>query len=212
MYLNFIFYGIYLFCLIFCLIAGGMNWHVMQPSLKIFYVFVLLVFIGEVGALIMEYHTGNNTQLYNFADIVQAVIVFIYFGHSLKKPVTGIVLALISLIFGIYNYYWLQESDLINSNFLLWSGLVVISLALYSLIFLYKKDGVTKLSRFALFWISSALLLYWMFNLLSLQVFNTFVQSNLNYALILNAGHIASNVVCYSIIALVFHFTPRLNQ
>lgn len=212
MALNLVLYGIYLLTLFICISMGAFKWKSMHGPLRMFYILILTVVAGELTALIAEFGTGHNDIVYNVTDIIHAVLLCFYFGLSARKPLAGICLCIATLAFGIYNYNWLQPADLVNNYFLLWSGLVAICLGMYMIISLYQKNSSPELTRFAAFWISVVVLFYWMVNLLSFQVFNSFMASETDYAIALNSVHQISNVICYAVIATIFYKTPILIQ
>lgn len=211
-HLNLILYFLYLVCLALCVIAGALSWKRMRSAARIFYYFVVTVFVGELAAFTLELITGENTEFYNAIDILQSVLVFTYFTVCLNNPRTGTLLIAISIIFGIYNYFWIQQDELVNNYFLLWTGFVSIALCLYMMIFLYRKYSDIRLSQFIHFWFSLALLFYWAVNMIILQRFNELVKSNVNDAIMLNSIQIISLIISYLVIARVFYRLPQLIQ
>lgn len=210
--LNLILYVVYLICLGLCIAAGALNWRQMRSATKIFYFFVITVFAGELTALIVELLTGKNTAVYNVTDIVQAAMILIYFTVYLKKQLTGLILIAVSVAFGIYNYYWIQQDALVNDYFLFWNGFLCMALCLYMIIFLYKKQNQVRLDHFIHFWFSIALLFYWAVNFLSLQMFNSLIETNVDDVFMLNAIQIVSLIISYLVIARVFYRLPQLIQ
>ncbi len=91
-------------------------------------------------------------------------------------------------------------------------GLSIIGLSLYTIIDLYKREGQLKLTRFADFWIAAVLLMYWISSLLNLQLFNTMMKLNVDYAIRLNASHIVCNIISFLLIGWVYYRAPKLIQ
>lgn len=212
MELNLILYGIYMVMLFVCVVVGVMIWYRMKGAIKIFFMLIMVVACSEAIALLAELLTGRNDQIYNTTDILQAILLFCYFATATKKYLLGTGLCIVTLCFGIYNYYWVQYDEVVNNYFLLWNGVVAISFSLYLIVELYQKDGVVELSRFASFWIANVVLFYWITNLMNLQIFNTLIAVEVSYAVMLNAAHLASNIICYAAIAIIFYRTPLLIQ
>ncbi|WEK21349.1 MAG: hypothetical protein P0Y49_09365 [Candidatus Pedobacter colombiensis] len=211
MLLNFILYGVYLLCLLIVIWLGAVRLRIMEQPARIFYVLILISFVSELTASGIEYFIGDNHNVYNVTDIIQMFTVCLYFTACLKKWWI-VALGYFSIAFGVYDYFWLQQEDLINNYFLLWCGIVVISLCLYMMVFLSHREGHEKLTRFAHFWFSAALMFYWTVDLLNSQVFNSAAELNKDYAAMLNAMHIVTNIIAYGIIGFGFWCLPKLIQ
>ena len=212
MSLNLILYAVYSFTLLGCLMIGAFSWKRMQAPLRVFYFLIIIIFTSEIVALTQEMLIGRNTEVYNVTDIVQAVIVLAYFSTYLKRPVTGFLVSIGSILVGTFSIYWLHAEAFINNYFLLWSGLVTIGLSVYLMTFLCFKERTAKLTRLAHFWLAFALLFYWIINLLPFQAFNFLAKFNVAYAFDLNAMQMVSNILTYAIIASTFHYLPKLIQ
>ncbi len=212
MQLNFILYAVYLLVLLLCLVSGAFRWHRLEGPLKLIYLAVLIVLLSEAAALFAEYHTGSNTTIYNVTDIIHATLISLYFALYFKSYILAVVLSTVSITFGIYNFYWLQAEDLVNSYFLLWSHLVVIILCLCMMVNFYKKDGSAVLGSFVHFWIALIVLLYAVTTFLNLQLFNGLMKANVDYVIVLNAFHQIVNLCVYTGITLIFYFVPKLIQ
>lgn len=212
MSINLVLYLLCMLCMATCIFLGTHNYSKIERSIRVFYLLIIISFTGEVIALISEYGTGSNTQVYNIMDIILTTITLIYFAGSLGRPLLCLFLAIVSVSFGIYNFIWLQPDEHIKNYFLLWSGLAIIGLSLFMLVHLYKMDTQIKLFHFAHFWLTSALLLYWTINLLHLQVFKYFTGLNPSYATALNIMHLLSNIFSYGVTGIVFHKISELKQ
>lgn len=212
MAINLFLYASYMILLGICIVVGTLIWRRSLGATRIFYVLIVVIACSEIAALVSEILTGSNDQVYNVTDIIQAVILFWYFGTAIRKDWLRLILCMFTIGFGIYNYYWLQFEDIINNYFLLWNGIAAVCLCLYIMLKLYQRDGAAGLPKFASFWIAAVVLFYWVVNLMSLQVFNALLLENLEYAVLINVVHLSSNIICYAAIALIFYKTPILIQ
>lgn len=210
--LNIVLYFVYLSVLILALVLGGIRYTVMSRSVRLFYAVVITAFAGEVLASFTELWFGNNNGLYNIFDLIHLLLVCAYFNSAipkLRKHRLGGQLAAVSCIIWVVSFS-METTDGVNDPFLIWSGLLVISLCLALYGQLYGEKAIAKLSTFPDFWFASALLIYWSCNILNLQLFDFLGKDDDFNASFLNLWLIISNIIVFLIIAFTFFKLPQL--
>lgn len=210
--LNIILYFVYLFVLALALTIGGIRYAAMTNSARLFYGVVVIAFAGEVLASFTELWLGNNNGLYNIFDLIHLLLICAYFSNvipKLRKHHLGGQLAAVSCIIWVVSSN-MDTTDEVNDPFLIWSGLLVISLCLVLYNQLYGEKAIAKLSSFPDFWFASAMLIYWQCNILNLQLFDDLGTDDVLYASLLNMWLIVSNIIAFLIIALAFFKLPHL--
>lgn len=209
---NYILYGLYIICLIGCVTIGlYQRMHLHQP-LKIILLLVATGLLTEIAAGIGEYLTGSNLQVYNVTDVMQAIVVHAYFSSLFGRPAVGVGLAFFTVLLGSYTHTLLGRDEPVNNYFLLWFGLSTIALSLYSIVRLHHHNSSARLIHLAHFWVAAAMIMYWLLSFFYLLMFNTLMQVNVNYVVLLNVVNLASNILSCAVVAFVFYRTPQLIQ
>ncbi|WP_128353329.1 hypothetical protein [Pedobacter chitinilyticus] len=184
----------------------------MRFPLRVFYGYLISVFLIELLALASEYLIHSNTVVYNVGDIVQLALILCYFSVSMNSRNIVILLLPLAVAYGIFNLLFVQIDSYINSYFLIASGVTVIGLSTYHMILLSRRQTSIGLSVYAPFWIDCALLFYWIASMLNFLFFNHFSEQDAHYAIMLNIVHLYVNIAMYLTFTLMFFQLRQLIQ
>ncbi len=188
---------------------GLLRWRKAGAAMRMFVALLVVSFLGELVALWWAVRHGNNNAVYNLFDIMQFIILCLYFNESImsfRRYGIGIWLAVFSVVFWSITSFPSVNADL-DTGFLLYEGLITLGMCALLQIQLYRADGPAKVTSFAHFWLSGALMFYWACNLLNWQLFQYYGNED-NYFILLMP--LVSNIVAFAIFGIVFFKLPKL--
>lgn len=173
-------------------------------------------FLSEVIALLFAIIFKNNLVIYNIEMLINGIVILVYFKSNntipKKRNALSIIifLTIISWVFSIY----LQKSfSTINTGFMIYEGVMVIALSLFSLdkISTKSRKKVVKITRSSVFWISTIFLFYWLMTFVQWMLYESYPESMKEFEyleLFLTLTTIMVNI-CYSVI---FYISPKLDN
>lgn len=139
-------------------LTGFVKVRKFDTSLKIFYLVCITTLITELLALIAAQRVEKNNMLvYNIAAIIIQVMICMYFYYSvdfLKKKKIGLWLCVASIIVWIVAVQIGGSIKDMDSLFLYFQYVVIITLAIISINSSHKSDSAYSHSQSIHFWIS----------------------------------------------------------
>lgn len=159
---------------------------------KGFKTIALLVFVSffvEVFALFSAVVFKNNLMIYNFELLINTILTLSYFEiimQKLKKIGVIRILQVLTFIFWVLSVTMLHKINSINTSFLIFSGVLNISLSILFLDTLSsdKRKEIFRLSDSPNFWITSILLFYWCFSFVQWALYRTFTKETYGFELL----------------------------
>jgi len=125
--------------------------------------FLIISFISELIAMFLSLMHGNNMIVYHVYAPVSLWLVGLYYQESItsfRKYKIGHLIGMMGLLVAILNVRFFQNLSAFNSNFILFFGLCIIGMCLYSFIYIINNEE-RKLTEIRLFWVSLIFLIFW---------------------------------------------------
>lgn len=155
-------YYIYLMVLLLAILGGIRKLKYKDRAYKILVGLLFVTFISELTAYWAAIKFQNNMFVYHFFAPIQLVILGKYFDDidKSKKFPFGFYIGIIGIIIAVINTVYFQPLQILNSNFLLFEGLVIMCLALYTFQRILTDDNV-DIYRYGHFWMIVIFIFFW---------------------------------------------------
>ena len=153
------------------------------------------------------YH--NNLAVYHIYTPILLILTAIYYNQStrlLRRYHTGVVVSVVAVIMEMLNTRYLQPMHTFNSNYVLFTGFCIISMALITFYQYYTDNNEINLISNPQFQVSLVFLFYWS---------STFISYAFHEILPVKEFHKVYwfiwlvNMVTYSLLALIFIFYKK---
>lgn len=147
----------YLALLTLSLLIGLRKYKILDTPSRIIVILLLVTLISESLSYVLAVKYSNNMPLYHFFNPIELSIIAIYYNYSIKtfrKRNIGYIIAIIGTTGSILNSIFLQPIDTLNSYFLLFEGLLIIFMSLYSYIEIFRDIDLYAITN-PHFWFSS---------------------------------------------------------
>lgn len=205
---------IYLFVLSVSILCGIYRLRNRDNATKTIILLLSITLISEYAAHQAALQYGTNMFVYHFFAPLQLIFVGKYFDQiaNSRKRNLGVIVGLIGAAFAIINGLFFQPLDILNSNFLLFEGLIVMGLALYTFQNILT-DNKIDIYRYEHFWIVVILIFFWSITYIWWALY-TVLQEKERYVL----SHITKvlwsvNVITYAAIGFVLlYFSGNRKQ
>ena len=194
----------YLGVILLAILGGLYNLRYRDTASKILLVLLCLTLASELASHLAAIRYQNNMFVYHFFAPVQLIIIGLYFDsiNNNKRSRIGMLVGVLGIAVAIVNNLFFQSIKVLNSNFLLFEGLMIMTLALFSFQRILSNDSV-DIFRYKHFWVIVVLIFFWSitytaFALYSvLRVKKLFVMPFVTYLLW------AVNIITYAAIGFV---------
>lgn len=197
-------------------LIGIRNYNSHDKALKIFVIFALSSFVGELSAFYCAIKFKNNLAVYNGFSIVNLLIICFYFKEhfsSQKSKKIFNILILLSVLVWIVTAFVIHSLKSINSTFLGYQGLLTITLSacLMEEIVARKSKEVFSLKSSIHFWIALLLLVYWCFSIMQWLLYRYIINETIAFKY-LELSLIIINMFINLCFALIFYVNPKLGK
>jgi hypothetical protein len=149
---------------LFLAILGGIyKFKSKDRASKILVVLLCLTLITEFTAYGVAIKYRNNMFVYHLFAPVQLFVVGVYFDTIVKRFRSHRIwttIGIISVVAACVNILFFQSLQMLNSNFLLFEGLVIMALSLYAFQLILTDDTI-NIYRYGHFWIIVILIFFW---------------------------------------------------
>lgn len=166
---------IYLLSITFAFIKGLTHYNSLEGASKFIVILLGFTLINETISFVLFVQKKNNMPVYQIYSLVYYSLIVKYFCSSIDimKEYFKLKLTLAVGIFAyIINLMYLQPITILNSHFLLFTAILIISLSLISYFrMLVSKEGI-RLTGSRVFWINTILLVYWSITFLHWGMYN----------------------------------------
>jgi hypothetical protein len=171
---------------------------------KILVVYIVEVWLCETLAFIAGILYHNNLLIYHIFSVLQFLLICFYFHHCIRmfqRYYIAIAVGITGLIFGVINGVYLQPNQ-VNSNYLLFQCIAVITMTLISFYELLAGDDDDDLTKQPQFWASCFLLIFWSFTFAYwlIQIIDPSVRKLFWTGVLVNGV----NIACYGGFGLLF--------
>lgn len=156
-------YFVYLGIIFLAILGGLYKLKYRDRASKILLVLLCLTLISEFIAYWAAIEFRNNMFVYHFFAPVQLIILGIYFDtieRRFKKRRVGLLIGIGGAIVAAMNTIYFQPLKILNSNFLLFEGLVIMGLALYTFQRILTDERI-DIYRYGHFWMIAILIFFW---------------------------------------------------
>jgi hypothetical protein len=204
---------IYLVILCFASFAGLVHYKKMDKPTRIMVWYVVITLISESIATYAAFVFKNNLPVYHFYNLIQFLLLSLYFNYSAEKQhfkLSGWIIGLTGIIFSIVNSVYFQHpTKELNTNFVIIESFLIIGMSLFSFYRLLVSDFI-YIHLSPKFWFSAILLVFWSFTFFYWLVGVIIYKSMPNMSFWLDAMIWFINIVAYSAIAAVFLFYNKM--
>ncbi|MBL7717699.1 MAG: hypothetical protein JNL72_02595 [Flavipsychrobacter sp.] len=172
---------------------------------------LLLTLVSEAIADILSSTIRINLAVYHFFNPLQLCLVALYFNEIIpefKAKGIGIYISITSVVLGASNAIWIQNLKNLNSNFLLFESICIITMSLHMFYYLIRNDEIQAF-RNQHFWISLVMLLFWSITYTFWGLSNAFDENVLHLIPTLGGLLATVNILTYSALAIIFFLTRK---
>ncbi len=206
---------LYLLSMLFACICCLYRFKMLDTASKILAILICCAFLNEGAAFYMGKKYHNNLPLYAVYGLLEYALLCVYFNKVIDvfiKNNIGFYIALVGVILGILNIVYVQHLNNINSYFLLFEGLAVIGMSLFTFFRLLLKNDSLNLYRYHHFWFISILIFFWSITFLSWGLYNYINEKLFQSALNINIALAIVSTITYNCFAIVFLLYPKMQK
>lgn len=140
------------------------RFRILDRAAKILCINFGLSLLAEALALYAAYRYHNNMPVYAIYNIVEMVLVCLYFNYStgLQKNNIGIILAAFSVVIGVLNLSFYQPLDTLNNNFIYYEGILIIAMCMYAMVEELRKSEKKVTPLGVHFFVAAIYMIFWM--------------------------------------------------
>jgi len=196
---------IYITVLGLTVLLGLLKLKSLDKGGRIFCLLLCLTFISEYLTYVVAIKKGNNMFVYHIYNPIELFILALYFNTTIetfRQRNVGIYIGIAGLLAGFFNSAYIQSIKGFNSYFLLFEGLCVISMSLFSFYQLMLKDSVASPISDPHFRLSFLLLFYWCITFISWGVYEMMTTDK--RIDVINLILWTANIIIYLGVAVVF--------
>lgn len=154
---------IYLSVLFLSILGGIYKLKYKDKASRILVGLLCLTLVSEFTAYWAAVKFQNNMFVYHFFAPVQLIIIGIYFDNIdcfKRKQKIGLLIGMLGAIIAVVNTVFFQPLKTLNSNFLLFEGLIIMGLALYSFQRILTDEKL-DIYKYRHFWMIVILIFFW---------------------------------------------------
>jgi hypothetical protein len=202
---------IYLSALLISTIIGVVNFKKLTTPFRLLSILLAYTLIHECAVRIGASYKISLNVVYQIYILVAFSLYALIYYFSLIKPLrksVALVISVIILALGTVNI--LTSIDNFPSIAISFCSCMIIFLSLLQLNELLYSDPEKKLIHKPLFWMNTAIMVYWSINFLQLGLYSYFVKANTPNPITQNI-HTYSSIVYYAILGFCLYFSNRRN-
>ncbi len=206
---------LYISVLFLAVMGGVYKLNQKDKASKVLVILLTLTLLSECTAHWAAVKFRNNMFVYHFFAPIQLILLGIYFDFTgrVKKRRIGLLVGVLSALVAIVNTIYFQPLRILNSNFLLFEGLIIMGLALYSFQGILTDETI-NIYRYGHFWTIVILIFFWSVTYTTWALYSVLQVKKL--FLIPYISHIlwAVNIITYSAMGfvLLYFSGKRLNH
>lgn len=201
---------VYLGILTLTTVLGAIRFRTLDKGGRVICLLLVLTLISESIAYLLAFKTGSNIIVYHIYNPIEFFLLSLYFNFTIdifRRKHVGIYIGFFALLMGVLNSLYIQPITEFNTYYLLFEGLCIISISLFSFYQLMLKDTYTSPVADPHFRISFLLLFYWCITFISWGVYEMVDTAKSNYIIGLILW--TANIIFYLGVAIVFLLYKR---
>lgn len=144
---------------------------------------------------------------------VEFAMISIYFNSSIdvfRKYHIGYIIGCAGVVVGVLNIVFLQGLYILSSYFLVFEGLFIIGISLFSFFRMLLKDDSLHLYKYVNFWFTTILIAFWSVTFITWALFNYFTYHKHAFLSSLQTLITTIGTLFYFCISLVFLLYPKM--
>jgi len=192
--------------LLFAVLSSVYKFKRIDTPSKILSACLLIGLFTEIIAYCMARTIHYNVIVYATYSLIEYCMYVAYF-HYLNSPLTttkAMVMGIAGVLFWSSEILFINHFKNVNSNFLLFEGLMVIGLSLGTFISWQRNEDFLYVHRYPHFWFVCLLVIFWTITYLSWGV-NYYLNKNVQeLGFIINYTLLIVNIITYLGIGVVF--------
>ncbi len=202
---------IYLSALLISALIGVVNFKRLTTPFRILSILLGYTFIHECAVRIGAYYKVSLNIIYQvYILLAFSLYALIYFFSLIKHRFKIIALVVLSIIILLGMINMVMSIDSFPSIAISFCSCMIIFLSLLQLSELLYSDPELRLIQKPLFWMNTAIMVYWSINFLQLGLYSYFVKTNSPNPITQNI-HTYSSIVYYAILGFCLYFSGRRN-
>lgn len=205
---------LYFLFLAFSVISGIYYYHRNKdlPCL-IFTLFLSYTLLNEAASFMLAIKQRNNMPLFHLYAVLQLAFITAYFLLLENKYETGKFLLFFTTIaiLAYLNMYYLQSYKEINSNFLMFSSVIIVCLAVISLYRIIDNETIAIPYQNTHFWLWLLMLILWSATFFFWALYSI-ISTNRKIYIIANEIRVFLNIAIYAGIGITFLTTARTGK
>lgn len=200
----------YLGVIILAIASGFYKLKEIDAASKILLLLLCLTLASEIASHWAALLFNNNMFVYHIFAPIQLILVGIYFDNilpSFKKKKIATIIGIIASITAVVNTVFFQPLKILNSNFLLLEGIIIIALALYTFQLILTNESI-NIFQYGHFWMVVIFIFFWSVTYTTWALYSVlgvkklFVIPYVSYTLWL------VNIITYAAIGFVLIYFP----
>lgn len=206
---------LYISVLFLAILGGIYKLSEKDKASKVLVILLSLTLVSECTAHWAAVKFRNNMFVYHFFAPVQLILLGIYFDFigRVRKRKIGLMIGVLSAIVAIVNTIYFQPLKILNSNFLLFEGIIIMGLALYNFQGILTDETI-NIYKYGHFWTIVILIFFWSVTYTTWALYSVLQVKKL--FLIPYISHVlwAINILTYSAMGfvLLYFSGKRLNH
>ncbi|WP_276132480.1 hypothetical protein [Polluticoccus soli] len=143
-------------------ISGSMlNFRGRDKASKMIVFLLALTFVAESAAYVAAEKFHTNMFVYHIFAPIQLLMLGRYFDTAVfKQRKVGLITSVLGIVVAAFNTIFLQPIQTLNSNFLLFEGLVIMAMALYAFQKILANERL-DIYKHEHFWLILLLVFFW---------------------------------------------------
>ncbi len=153
--------------------------------------------------------------LYAIYCLLEFGLIAIYFNYSIdvfRKYNIGYYIGLLGLVLGLINILFIQGLYILTSYFLVFEGIFIIGMGLFSFFRLLLKNDQLQLNRYPHFWFTTILLFFWSMTFISWALYDYFSIKHDKFAAVIDSSIHTVGSLFYVSICCVFLLYPKMER
>ena len=209
---------LYFLCLLVLLVASLISvirFREISRSLKLLSLLLITNFLAEGTAFVCGRIFHNNMMVYSLYSPLELFIVCIYFNYSIaifRQKHIGYWFGALGIVVGGINCIFFQPLNGPNNYFLLFEGILTISLVLFAFARIMIEDAGQKLTHNPHFWVGIAFVFFWVITFCNCGLYEYLYATHPSQTWILGISLVLTNLTFYVGFGLVFFFIPKMGN
>jgi hypothetical protein len=207
--------NIYYVSFLFSSICAIFRFRELDASSKIFSIYVWVSSLNEIVAIFFAKHFHTNISEYDIYCLIEFGLVSVYFNSSIdvfKEKNIGYYVGAVGIILGMINMIFIQGLYILSSYFLVFEGIFIIAMGLFSFFRQLLKNDQLQLHKFPHFWFTTILVFTWSFTFMFWSLYNYFSFKHDSFSSMIENSIHAVGILFYCSISCVFIFYPKMRK